>query len=79
MGEKLRSIILFHLVYILGKEFKHGWGSDVCRILASEVHELVVEGGHHLHREAFHEVLDQVWSDSNLVEVFHVMELLDDL
>ena len=76
---RVGSIILFQLVHILGKELERGWGSDVGRIFASEVHELVVEGGHHLHGEASHGVLDQVQSDGNVVEVFHVMELLDAL
>ena len=64
----------------MGKELKRGWGSDVGRIFASEVHELVVEGGHHLHGEAPHDVLDQVWSEGNIEEVkFHILELLDNL
>ena len=76
---RIRSIILLQLVHLLGKELERGWGSDICRVFASEVHELVVEGGHHLHGEASHDVLDQVWSDGDVVEVFHVVELLDDL
>ena len=75
---RIGSIILLQLVHVLGKELKPGWGSDIDRIFASEVHELVVEGGHHLHGEASHDVLDQVQSDGDVVEVFHILELLDD-
>ena len=64
------SIVLLQLVYIRGKELECGWGSDVSRVFASEVHELVVEGGHHLHGEASHDVLDQVRSDRDIVKVF---------
>ena len=63
---RVGSIIFLQLVYILGKELKRGWGSDVGRIFASEVHELVIEGGHHLHGEAPHDVLDKVWSEGKI-------------
>ena len=76
---RVGSIILLQLVYILGEELECGRGSDVCRVLASEFHKLVIEGGHHLNGEASHDVLDQNWSDGNAVEVFHIVELLDDL
>ena len=76
---RVGTIILFQLIHILDEELKCGWGSDVCRILASEVHELVVEGGHHLYGEASNDVLDKVRSDGDVVEVFHAVELLDDL
>ena len=76
---RVRSIVLLQLVHILDKELERGWGSDVGRVFAFEVHELVVEGGHHLHREAFHDVLDQVPGMRDVVEVFHIMELLNDL
>ena len=57
---RVGSIVLLQLVHILDKELEHGWGSDLGRVFAFEVHELVVEGGHHLQGEAFHDVLDQV-------------------
>ena len=75
---RVGSIMLLHLAYKLGEELKYGRGSDVSRILASEFHELVIEGGHHIIGEASHDVMDQVWSEGDIVEVFHVVELLDD-
>ena len=41
---RVGSIILLQLVHVLCKELNRGWGSDVGRTFASEIHELVVEG-----------------------------------
>ena len=71
--------MFLRLAYKLGEELKHGRGSDVSRILASELHELFIEGGHYNIGEASHDVVDQVWSEGNVVDVVHVVELLDDL
>ena len=63
----------------MGKEQECVRGSDVGRIFASELHELVVKGRPHFHREASLDVLDQGLCEGNAVEVLHVVELLDDL
>ena len=52
--------------------------SEVCGIFASELYVLVVEGQSHLHGEASHDVLDERLGLRDAVEVFHVMELLND-
>ena len=63
----------------LGEELEHGRGSNISRVLVSEFHELVIEGGHHPIGEASHDVVDQAWREGDVVEVVHGMELLDDL
>ena len=76
---RVGSIMLLRLADELGEELERGRGSNVSRILVSEFHELVIEGGHHPIREAFHDVVDKAWSEGNVVEVVHGVELLDDL
>ena len=71
--------MLLRLADKLGEELERGGRSDVSRILASEFHELVIEGGHYNIREASHDIVDQAWSEGNVVEVVHILELLDDL
>ena len=71
--------MLLRLADKLGEELERGRGSNVSRILVSEFHELVIEGGHHPIREASHDVVDQAWSEGDVVEVVHSVELLDDL
>ena len=39
----VRLIILFLLVHIQGEELERGKKSDIGRLLASELHELIVE------------------------------------
>ena len=63
----------------INKLYSQTLKSNLGRIFDSDVHELVVEGGHHLHGEAPHDVLDQVWSEGDIEEVFHIVELLDNL
>ena len=63
----------------LGDKLECGRGSNISRILVSEFHELVIEGGHHPIREASHDVVVQAWSEGDVVEVVHGVELLDDL
>ena len=58
--------MLLRLADKLGEELERGRGSDISRILASEFHELVIEGGHYHIREASHDVVDQVWSEGNV-------------
>ena len=59
--------MLLRLDYKLGEELERGGRSDVSGILASEFHELVIEGGHYNIGEASHDVVDQVWSEGNVV------------
>ena len=76
---RIGLIMFLRLADELGEELEHGRGSNIGRVLVSEFHELVIEGGHHPIREASHDVVDQAWREGNVVEVVHGVEFLDDL
>ena len=71
-------LILLQLVYLLGKELERGRGSDIGRTISAEFHELIVEGRSYFPGEASHAVLDEVLREGHIVEVLHVVKLLDD-
>ena len=64
--------------YILGQEQDRGRRSDVDRIVASELHVLIVEGWSYFHGETSHDVLDERLGEGDTVEVLNVVKLLDD-
>ena len=66
-------IFLFQFDHIMGEEQERGRRSDVGRIVASELHVLIVEGQSYLH-----DVLDKKLGEGDTVEVFHFVKLLDD-
>ena len=63
----------------MGKAQERSRRSDFGRILASELHVLIIEGRPHFHGEFPHDVLDEMLGEGDTVEVLHIVELIDDL
>ena len=50
----------------------------ICCPLITKLYVLFVEIQFHFHGDAFHDILDQMLSEGDAVEVLHIVKLLDD-
>ena len=75
---RVGSVVFRQFVHKLSNECKRGWRSNVCCSFITEFHETLVKITLHFQWNSFHDVLVEVVSEGNTMEVLHIMELLDD-
>ena len=75
---RVGSVVFRQLIHKLSNESKRGWRSYVCCAFITEFHVPLVEITFHFQWNLSHDVLVEVLSEGNTMEVLHVMELLDD-
>ena len=66
---RIVPVLTFHSIHKLGDEQERGWGHDIVRVNFPKLYVLLVKGCSDFGGEALHDVLVEVWSECDVVDV----------